>query len=121
MHFSVRFPGKVIAPITFYRFNKEHRIRRKSVKITKNVPPAEKHKKMAQQADILEQLRIADELDLDICYCDEIVFSKKDILMRDYTNCKQNLKVRANEIFVGYRAVVATVSSEDGFVYYENH
>jgi transposase len=29
--------------------------------------------------------------------------------------------VRANEIFVGYRAVVAAVSSEDGFIYYENH
>ena len=47
MHFSVRFPGKVISPTKFYRFCKEHRIRRKSVKITKNVPPADKHKKLA--------------------------------------------------------------------------
>ena len=39
--------------------------------------------------------------------------------MRDLTNCKQNLKVRANELFVGYRAVVAAVSSERGFIYYE--
>jgi hypothetical protein len=119
LHFSVRFPGKVIAPITMYRLNKKHGIRRKAVKITKRLPLPVSHNKMGQKEEALSNLQIADELDMPVVYLDEIVFSKKDILLRDYCPSRTHLKVKADDLFVGYRAVVAAVSSEEGFIYYE--
>jgi hypothetical protein len=90
------------------------------VRLTKDVPPAHKHKIKEQRAAILKKLALADELDMPIVYLDEIVFSKNTIKRREWSNFKQQLQISHDELFVGFRTVIAAVSGEDGLVYSES-
>ena len=84
--FHVRYPDKVIAPITLSRFFKEHRIRKKRVRITKATPPAEKHKVDEQKIEALAKMSDARNMELEIVYLDEIVFTKSSIHRKAWSN-----------------------------------
>jgi transposase len=117
--FQIRFPGKLIAPVTMERFFKEHRVRNKVVKVVKYTPPADKHKVEEQKQAALANLKAARELQLEVVYQDEIVFSKRSILLKAHGNVKTHMAVQDRDLYVGYRAVIAAVSAEQGFIYYE--
>ena len=50
---------------------------------------------------------------------DEIVFTKSSIYRKAFSNVGKTLSIRDKDLYIGYRAVIAAVSAEQGFIYYE--
>ena len=48
-------------------------------------------------------------------YIDEINFTKRSILLRDWSRKNSNLAVDQKDIYVGYRSVIASMTEENGF------
>ena len=58
-------------------------------------------------------------MDLEIVYVDECCFTKKDIMRREWSNRGQHMSIVYQDLLIGYRAVTAAVSAEQGFIYLE--
>ena len=58
-------------------------------------------------------------MELEIVYLDEIVFTKSSIHRKAFSNVGQQLSIKDKDLYIGYRAVIAEVSAEQGFIYYE--
>ena len=52
-----------------------------------------------------------------IVYLDELNFTKKSIALREWSTRNSNLCVAQNDIYVGYRAVIASMTEERGFCF----
>ena len=49
-----------------------------------------------------------------VVFLDEINFTKRSLLLREYSAKNTNLFVDQKEVYVGYRSVIATMSEEGG-------
>ena len=58
-------------------------------------------------------------MELEIVYLDEIVFTKSSIHRKAYSNVGKQISIKDKDLYVGFRAVIAAVSAEQGFIYYE--
>jgi hypothetical protein len=117
--FSNRFPDAEITSYTLRKIYKLNGIKKKVISKQKTMPAPEKHKMMEQKADVLEKLEEAGSMQLPVVYVDECCFTKKDIMRKEWSNVRQHMDIRYQELLVGYRAVTAAVSAEEGFIYLE--
>ena len=51
-----------------------------------------------------------------IVYLDEINFTKRSVALREWSANNSNLTVDQQEIYTGYRSVIACMSEEDGII-----
>jgi len=59
-------------------------------------------------------LRQVKEENRKIIYLDEINFTKRSVTSREWSHKNSNLTINQNEIFVGYRSVIASMTESDG-------
>ena len=64
--------------------------------------------------NLREQLRLAQQQGRKLYFLDEICFTKRSILSRDWSRANSNLSISQSDIFVGYRAVIATINEHWG-------
>ena len=69
--------------------------------------------------NLREQLRLAERQGRKIYFMDEICFTKRSILSRDWSRANSNLSIEQSDIFVGYRAVIASMSEHWGIKVYD--
>ena len=50
-------------------------------------------------------------------YLDEINFTKRSVTLREWSGKNSNLTIDQEEIYVGYRSVIAAMSEEDGMMH----
>ena len=63
---------------------------------------------------MLEEITQARDEGRLIIYLDEINFSKRSLVMREYSGKNTNLSVDQKEVYDGYRSVIACMTEEDG-------
>ena len=63
---------------------------------------------------MLEELTQAKNEGRLIVYLDEINFTKRSLVLREYSCKNSNLTVDQKEVYDGYRSVIACMSEEDG-------
>ena len=83
------------------------------------MPAPEKHKMLDQRQTVLEKLEAAKSMELELVYVDECCFTKKDIMRKEWSNVRQHMDIRYQELLVWYRAVTVAVSARQGFIYLE--
>ena len=54
-------------------------------------------------------------------YLDEINFTKRSVALREWSGKNSNLTIDQEEIYVGYRSVIAAMSEEDGMMHLQIH
>ena len=67
--------------------------------------------------DKLRELDAATNDNRKIVYLDELNFTKKSIALREWSTRNSNLCVAQNDIYVGYRSVIASMTEERGFCF----
>ena len=92
-------------------------IRRKTVRIQKSEPPADVHNFEEQRQKVLDKMTSAKNRKLPVAYLDEIVFSKRAMLTRTWSNPKKHIKVDSNTFYIPYKAVIAAVNAEKKLVH----
>jgi len=50
-------------------------------------------------------------------YLDEIMFTKRSITLREYSRKNTNLTIDQEEIYVGYRACIASMTEQQGMLH----
>ena len=66
---------------------------------------------------MLEELTQARNEDRLIVYLDEINFTKRSLLLREWSGRNTNLTVDQKEVYDGYRSVIACMTEEHGIVF----
>ena len=62
----------------------------------------------------MEQIEQAKREGRLIIYIDEINFTKRSLKLRDWSMKNSNLTVNQEEVYVGYRSVIAAMTEEQG-------
>ena len=114
--FHRRFPHKVISAVGLWRFYRAHGIKRKQVRVQKSMPAPHLHNFTEQRERVLRELRAAREKQLPIVYLDELAFTKRTMMFRDYSARNKHLKIDQNNLYADYRSVIATASADAGTV-----
>ena len=112
--FTAAFLGKTIAVTTLRRLYLRHKIKRKKVVKRKVVPP---HQEAAYQrwkevlVGALEQVKARG---LKLMWLDETNFTKLALQTIEWSRRLTNLSVDQQDVYTGYRSVIATISEERG-------
>ena len=56
-----------------------------------------------------------------IIYLDELNFTKRSLLTREWSSKNSNLSVDQEEVYVGYRSVIASMTEEKGIDHLQLH
>ena len=56
-----------------------------------------------------------------IVYLDELNFTKRSLLTREWSSKNSNLSVDQEEVYVGYRSVIASMTEEKGIDHLQLH
>ena len=59
--------------------------------------------------------------DRKIVYLDEVNFTKRSVLIKDWSQKNSNLSVDQTDIYTGYRSVIASMTEENGMSMYSIH
>ena len=65
----------------------------------------------------LEEVAAAKREGRQFIYLDEINFTKSSVTLREWSARNSNLAIDQEEIYVGYRSVIATMSEEGGIIH----
>ena len=52
-----------------------------------------------------------------LVYLDEVNFTKRSVLLREWSGKNTNLTIDNEDIYVGYRSVIASMAEEEGILY----
>ena len=108
------FPDKRIAVTSLRKLYLKHGVRKKKVRQEK-VLPGRLRQDYAHRCQVLfEELDWARQEGRRVVFLDEINFTKRSLLLREYSGKNSNLSVDQREVYVGYRSVIATMSGEGG-------
>ena len=66
---------------------------------------------------LLDQIQQAIGEGRTIVYQDEICFTKRSITLREWSNKNSNLTIDNEEIYVGYRVAIASMSEGRGIIH----
>ena len=55
--------------------------------------------------------------DRKLVYLDEINFSKRSVVLREWSAKNSNLAIDQEQIYVGYRSVIASMSEDTGMIH----
>jgi len=113
--FHRRFPDKRIAITTLRRLYLRHGIRRKKVRLEKTMAQRTRRNFAQNCQRLLEEMAQAEREDRLLVFADEILFTKRALKLREWSARNSNLTVDQEEVYVGYRAALASMTAEKGF------
>ena len=119
--FHRQFTDKRVAMTSLRRLYLRHGIRRKKVRMEKVMPRVQREDFVNKCQLLLAELEQARSEGRLIVFLDEIIFSKRSLLLREYSCKNSNLTVDQKEVYVGYRAVIASMTEEGGILQCETH
>ena len=64
--------------------------------------------------DLLTKLEEMQRADKKIIYLDEINFTKRSLCLREWSRKNSNLTVDQEEVYRGYKSVIASMTAENG-------
>ena len=67
-----------------------------------------------QLLDLLDQVKGEGRT---LIYLDEIMFTKRSVCLLEYSHKNTNLTVDQEEVYIGYRAAIATMTAERGILH----
>jgi hypothetical protein len=92
----------------------KHGIRRKVVANAKCYPEKHLASYSVWKTTLQKQMRLAAERGLRIVWLDEVNFTKKSIQTVEWSARHRNLCISQDDVYFGYRSVIAAVSAEKG-------
>ena len=90
--------------------------KRKKVRQEKHMPPHILFNYTQRCINLLDQTRQLRQEGRQFIYLDEINFTKRSVSLREWSAKNSNLTIDQQEIYVGYRSVIASMSEEDGII-----
>ena len=115
--FHRRFTDKRIAVTSLRRLYLRHGVKRKKVRQEKAMPARSRNQFVQNCKNLLATLAAVRQEGRRILYLDEINFTKRSVLMREWSGKNTNLAVDQEDIYVGYRAAIAAMSAKRGMEY----
>ena len=112
--FQSKFKDKRIAVTCLRRLYLRHGIRRKKVRQEKHMPGHVREEFQVKSQLLSEEVRHAKEAGRKLVYLDEVNFTKRSVMTREWSRKNSNLAVDQKEIYTGYRSVIATMTEEGG-------
>ena len=112
--FHRQFPNKRIAPTSLRRLYLRHAVRRKKVRQEKNMPLSARKKFVSRCGTMLAGIAQAKAEGRLIVYLDEVNFTKRSLYTCDYACKNSNLTVNQEDIYIGYRSVIAAITEDGG-------
>ena len=112
--FHRRFTDKRIAVTSLRRLYLRHGIRCKKVRLEKTMTQRVRRNFVQNCQSLLEQIKQADHEGCTLVFADEICFTKRSLKLREWSSKNTNLTVDQEDVYVGYRAVLASMTAEKG-------
>ena len=114
--FHRRFPDKRIAITSLRRLYLRHGIRRKKVRLEKTMTQRVRRNFVQLCQDLLAQVEQAEREGRILVFTDETLFTKRAIKQREWSAKNTNLSADQEELYVGYRAALASMTAEKGML-----
>ena len=112
--FHRRFPDRRIAVTSLRRLYLRHGIRRKKVRLEKTMTQRVRRNFVQNCRGLLAELEQAEREGRLLVFADEILFTKRALKLREWSAKNSNLAVDQEEVYVGYRAALASMTAESG-------
>jgi len=112
--FHRQFPDKRIAVTSLRRLYLKHKIRRKRVRHEKVLPQGLRAQYVEKCNELLAELEWAENEGQTVVFLDEINFTKLSLARTEWSAKNSNLSVDQQEVYQGYRSVIATMTAERG-------
>ena len=112
--FHRQFTDKRIAVTSLRRLYLRNRVRCKKVRQEKVMPAQTRQNFVQKSRSLVEDIENAKREGRLIIYIDEILFSKRSIKLRDWSKKNSNLTVDQEDVYVGFRSVIAGMTEEHG-------
>ena len=106
----------MIAPVTLTRLYAKHGVKRKKVRMIKELSLKAQNEFEDNKQRIISDLQHARDNQMQVVYMDEVVFSKRGFPTRCYSNKGVNTTVKQRDVYSGFRTVIAAVNSDFGLV-----
>jgi len=114
VYFHRKFVNKQIAVTSLRRLYLQHGIRCKKVRQEKVMPQQTRQNFVQKCRSLVEDIEKAKREGRLIIYIDEVNFTKRSLLLREWSKKNSNLTVNQEEVYVGYRSVLASMTEEHG-------
>ena len=112
--FHRRFTDKRIAVTSLRRLYLSHGIRCKKVRLEKTMTQRVRRNFVQNCQSLLAQMEQADREGCIMVFADEICFTKRSLKLREWSSKNTNLTVDQEDVYVGYRAALASMTAEKG-------
>jgi transposase len=112
--FHRRFTDKRIAVTSLRRLYLRHGIRCKKVRLAKTMTQRVRRNFVQSCQRLLSEMEQAEHEGCVLVFADEICFTKRSIRLREWSSKNTNLTVDQEEVYVGYRAALASMTGEKG-------
>ena len=117
--FHRRFPDRRISPQRLYKIYKDHKIRRKQIKATKQVDRTDLTKYVEQLQTLRKEVLDAIRAGLPICFQDETFFTKRSFQQVDYSGPRTNISLNYQDAFMMPVCVSAFVCRDKGVLHWK--
>ena len=115
------YTNKRIAVTTLRRLYLKNGIKRKKIRQEKPKPNLMRPNHLQECQTALNELREAKAEERVIIYLDELNFTKRSLLTREWSSKNSNLSVDQEEVYVGYRSVIASMTETKGIDHLQLH
>lgn len=115
------FQNKRIAITSLRRLYLKNGVRRKKVRQEKYLPNTTRQNYVQICQNVVQQIDQAKKEGRRLIYLDEINFTKLAIKLREWSAKNSNLTVDQEDIYTGYRSVIASMSEERGYEFTQIH
>ena len=112
--FHRQFTDKRIAVTSLRRLYLKNGVRSKKVRQEKVMPEQTRQNFVQKSRSLVEDIEQAKREGRLIVYIDEILFSKRSIKLREWAKKNSNLTVNQEDVYVGFRSVIASMTEEHG-------
>ena len=112
--FHRRFTDKRIAITTLRRLYLRHGIRCKKVRLAKTMTQRVRRNFVQNCKDLLAEMEQAEREGRILVFADETLFTKRAMKQREWSAKNTNLTADQEDVYVGYRAALASMTAEKG-------
>ena len=112
--FHRRFTDKRIAITTLRRLYLRHGIRCKKVRLEKTMTQRVRRNFVQNCQSLLAEIEQAEREGRVLVFADETLFTKRAIKQREWSAKNTNLTADQEDVYVGYRAALASMTAEKG-------
>ena len=114
VYFHRKFTDKRIAVTSLRRLYLRNGIRCKKVRQEKVMPAQTRENFVQKCRSLVEDIEQAKREGRLIVYIDEILFTKRSLKLREWAQKNSNLTVNQEDVYVGFRSVIAAMTEEHG-------